>query len=169
MRDLNEILSNKHIWGHNIMFQMHTAWIKLPDCGTCSVIWSENEDGMEHVSISPKKKLRIPTWDDMCVLKETFFRDSEEAYEIHPKKSEYVNMVENCLHLWKPIGQELGDLIAINGEMKAILMKLAKVEQENDEMRKELYQPELPEAENKEKMKITLMDGRSAYACEVEP
>ena len=46
-------------------------------------------------------------------------------------------MVENCLHLWKPIGQELGDLIAINGEMKAILTKLAKVEQENDEMRKE--------------------------------
>lgn len=137
MRDLDEILSNKHIWGHSIMFPMHTAWIKLPDCGTCSVIWSENEAGMEHVSISPKKKLRIPTWDDMCVLKETFFRDSEEAYEIHPKKSEYVNMVENCLHLWKPIGQELGDLIAINGEMKAIIMKLAKVEQENDEMKKE--------------------------------
>ena len=41
MRDLNEILSNKYIWGHNIMFPMHTAWIKLPDCGTCSVIWSE--------------------------------------------------------------------------------------------------------------------------------
>ena len=78
-------------------------------------------------------------------------------------------MVENCLHLWKPIGQELGDLIAINGEMKAILMKLAKVEQENDEMRKKLYQPDLPEAENKEKIKITLMDGRSAYACEAEP
>lgn len=48
MRDLNEILSNKHIWGHNIMFPMHTAWIKLPDCGTCSVIWSENEDGIDH-------------------------------------------------------------------------------------------------------------------------
>lgn len=43
------------------MFPMHTTWIKLPDCGTRSVIWSENEDGMEHVSVSPKngKELRM--------------------------------------------------------------------------------------------------------------
>lgn len=123
---------------------------------------------MEHVSISPKKKLRIPTWDDMCVLKETFFRDSEEAYEIHPKKSEYVNVVENCLHLWKPIGQELGDLIAINGEMKAILMKLASVERDNEELREKLRQIDGPVQESNIR-KITLMDGRSAYACEVEP
>ena len=149
MRNIDEILENKYIWGHNIMFPVHSAWIKLPDCGTCSVIWSENENGMEHVSISPKKRLRIPTRNDMCVLKETFFRDSEEAYEIHPKKSEYVNMVENCLHLWKPIAQQLSDLVAINGEMKAVLTKLAKVEQENEKMRKELYQPGCPEQETR--------------------
>lgn len=149
MRNIDEILENKYIWGHNIMFPVHSAWIKLPDCGTCSVIWSENENGMEHVSISPKKRLRIPTRNDMCVLKETFFRDSEEAYEIHPKKSEYVNMVENCLHLWKPIAQQLSDLVAINGEMKAVLTKLAKVEQENEKLRKELYQPDCPEQETR--------------------
>ena len=53
----------------------------------------------------------IPTWDDMCVLKDIFFDDEEEVYQIHPKKSEYVNMSKNCLHLWKPIGHELGELV----------------------------------------------------------
>lgn len=53
----------------------------------------------------------IPTWDDMCVLKDIFFDDEEEVYQIHPKKSEYVNLSENCLHLWEPIGHELGELV----------------------------------------------------------
>lgn len=110
MRDLNEILSNKYIWGHAIMFPLHIAWVKLPDCGTCSVIWGENEDGYEHVSISPKKQFRTPTWNDMCILKDIFFDEEEEAYQIHPKKSQYVNVAENCLHLWKPKNHELGEL-----------------------------------------------------------
>lgn len=90
---------------------MYTAYIKLPDCGTCSVVWSENEDGWEHVSVSPKKKFNTPTWNDMCVLKEVFFRDDEEAYQIHPKKSEYVNIQDNCLHLWKPVGHEINEVL----------------------------------------------------------
>lgn len=68
-------------------------------------------DGWEHVSVSPKHKYNIPTWNDMCVLKDIFFDDEEEVYQIHPKKSEYVNLSENCLHLWKPIGHELGELV----------------------------------------------------------
>lgn len=30
---------------------------------------------------------------------------------IHPKKSRYVNLSQNCLHLWKPIGRELDELV----------------------------------------------------------
>lgn len=168
MRDLNDILSNKYIWGHEIMFPLHIAWVKLPDCGTCSVIWGENEDGYEHVSISPKKQFRTPTWNDMCILKDIFFDEEEEAYQIHPKKSQYVNVAENCLHLWKPIGQELGDLIAINGEMKAILTKLASVERDNEELREKLRQIDKPVKESNIR-KITLMDGRTVNACEVDP
>lgn len=111
MKKLDEILKNKRIWGHEAMwFMAHSARVTLPDCGTCSVIWSDCEDGMEHVSVSPKKQFRIPSWDDMCVLKDIFFEDEEEAYQIHPKKSQYVNAVENCLHLWKPKGHEIDEL-----------------------------------------------------------
>lgn len=65
-----------------------------------SVIWS-NGGGWEHVSVAPFKKRITPSWDDMCRVKEIFFKDTEDVIEIHPRKEEYVNMVENCLHLWR--------------------------------------------------------------------
>lgn len=110
MRKIEEILKNERIWGYDPTSQFYFAWVKLPDCGTCSVVWNDYEGGMEHVSVSPKKQFRIPSWDDMCALKDIFFADEEEVYQIHPKKSEYVNMVGNCLHLWKPKDRELNDL-----------------------------------------------------------
>lgn len=69
-----------------------------------SVIWS-NGGGWEHVSISPFNKSLTPDWDDMCRLKDMFFYDNETVVQYHPKKSEYVNNVPNCLHLWRPINE----------------------------------------------------------------
>jgi len=66
-----------------------------------SVIWS-NGGGWEHVSISPYKKNYLPSWEDMCVLKDLFFRDDEVVVQYHPAKTEYVNNMKNCLHLWRP-------------------------------------------------------------------
>ena len=57
--------------------------------------------GWEHVSISPTRKSYTPSWDDMCRLKEAIFKDEETVVQIHPPKSEYVNNMPNCLHLWR--------------------------------------------------------------------
>ena len=57
--------------------------------------------GWEHVSVAPYNKRYIPTWDDMCCIKDIFFRDDEAAIQVHPPKEEYVNNVDNCLHLWR--------------------------------------------------------------------
>ena len=65
-----------------------------------SVVWSYG-GGWDHVSVSPRQKRIIPSWDDMCRLKDIFFHDDEAVIQIHPPKSEYVNNVPNCLHLWK--------------------------------------------------------------------
>ncbi len=111
MRSQKEIMESGKIWGHIIAPPVHMGFIHLPDCGTCSVVWGDNEYGMEHVSVSPKRKFKIPSWDDMCILKDIFFEDEEEAYQIHPKKNEYVNLMENCLHLWKPKGHEMSELL----------------------------------------------------------
>ncbi len=67
----------------------------------CSIIWTIEDIGnhhKDHVSICPTG--RLPTWDEMCKVKDMFFYDEEECYQIFPKKSEYVNLAKNALHIW---------------------------------------------------------------------
>lgn len=65
-----------------------------------SIMWSFGA-GWEHVSIAPLKKDITPSWSDMCQLKDMFFNDDEAVIQIHPVKDEYVNNINNCLHLWR--------------------------------------------------------------------
>lgn len=71
-----------------------------------SVIWS-NGGGWEHVSVCPYKRSYTPSWDDMCALKDMFFHEDETVVQYHPAKSEYVNNMPNCLHLWRPTEADL--------------------------------------------------------------
>lgn len=71
-----------------------------------TVIWSFG-GGWEHVSIRPIKKSHTPTWGEMCALKDAFFREDEVVVQYHPAKSEYVNNVPNCLHLWRPLNDAM--------------------------------------------------------------
>ena len=71
-----------------------------------SVIWSF-DGGWEHVSVSPRKMKQVPSWDYMCKLKDIFFYDEEVVVQFHPAKSQYVNQLPNCLHLWRPIKEKL--------------------------------------------------------------
>ena len=77
-------------------------------CGKpfCSVIWS-NGGGWEHVSIAPYKSSHIPSWEEMCRVKDMFFTEEEVVVQYHPAKKDYVNNVPNCLHLWKPISETM--------------------------------------------------------------
>lgn len=61
---------------------------------------SDNGTEWEHVSVSLKNG-KTPTWDMMCFVKDLFFTDDETVVQYHPKKSQYVNMHKNCLHLWR--------------------------------------------------------------------
>lgn len=71
-----------------------------------SVIWS-NGAGWEHVSVAPYRRSYVPSWDDMCRLKEMFFYPEEWVCQFHPAESEYINNVSNCLHLWRPTEEKL--------------------------------------------------------------
>ena len=57
--------------------------------------------GWEHVSVSPKKLRITPSWSDMCIIKDIFWREDEAVIQVHPPKEEYINNQPNCLHLWK--------------------------------------------------------------------
>ena len=68
--------------------------------------------GFEHVSVScsaPVKgtKLWIPTWVEMCHIKDLFWDPEDCVVQYHPPKSEYVNCHKGTLHLWRPIGVEI--------------------------------------------------------------
>ena len=67
------------------------------------IIWSFG-GGWDHVSCSYTH--RVPTWDEMCRVKDMFFNDEETVVQFHPKKSEYKNLCPTCLHLWRKQGQE---------------------------------------------------------------
>ena len=61
-----------------------------------SVVWTFLD---RHVSVCPRHE--TPKWEDMCKLKDLFFNDEDEVWQCHPRKTEYVNIMENCLHLWE--------------------------------------------------------------------
>lgn len=56
-------------------------------------------DEWEHVSVSLEG--RCPNWSEMCHVKNLFWGEDETVVQFHPKKSEYVNNMPTCLHLWK--------------------------------------------------------------------
>jgi hypothetical protein len=60
--------------------------------------------GWEHVSVSLPD--RCPTWEEMCRVKDLFWRDDETVIQIHPPKAQYVNQHPHCLHLWRKADSE---------------------------------------------------------------
>lgn len=77
----------------------------------CHLVVGANENGWEHVSAELMAR-RLPTWDEMCFIKDLFWDEEETVVQMHPKKSRYVNMVE-ALHLWRPTN---GDWSLMNEE-----------------------------------------------------
>lgn len=73
---------------------------KIPFRGRDLVVIASDWGKWQHVSVSLKN--RCPNWDEMCHVKDLFWNDEEECIQFHPKKSEYVNAMPYCLHIWKP-------------------------------------------------------------------
>lgn len=61
--------------------------------------------GWEHVSVSLSN--RCPNWTEMRFVKDCFWNEEEAVMQLHPPKSEYVNMHPYCLHLWRPINLDI--------------------------------------------------------------
>jgi len=109
MRPQDEIRKDKRLLfkadKHDIELQLRAkaaiegGYITLSNGRKGSFVMGRDEEGWEHVSVQLYHKL--PTWEEMCEVKEIFWEDEEEAVQIHPKKSEYINMTE-ALHIWRP-------------------------------------------------------------------
>lgn len=91
-------------WGG--FFRMKIKTSKRP----LAIIASRGDDpdywtGWDHVSVS--LPARCPTWDEMCLVKETFFLPTERALQLHPLESEYISNHRYCLHIWRPTDAEI--------------------------------------------------------------
>ena len=53
--------------------------------GSLIVSWG---GGWEHASVSPSRRNCMPTWDDMCFLKNLVWNEDEAVIQVHPPKAE---------------------------------------------------------------------------------
>lgn len=91
--------------------------------------------GFEHLSVSTPT--RIPTWDEMCIMKDIFWRDDEECMQLHPKKENYIDNMKYCLHIWRPINQAIpmppNIMVGLRpNHLKEDVAELIKFAKEND-------------------------------------
>ena len=57
--------------------------------------------GWQHVSVSIEGQTNPPPWAVMCKVKDLFWEPEDVVVQFHPKRSEYVNNHNGCLHLWR--------------------------------------------------------------------
>lgn len=88
-------------WGNNGAFV-----VPGPERHRLFVIVSD-QDGWEHCSVSLHNKARLPTWTEMCHIKDLFWPEDEIVVQYHPAKADYINFQSSTLHLWRPAGHDL--------------------------------------------------------------
>lgn len=79
-----------------------TCGIYLEDETGLRVIlsYSTERDGKiwQHVSVS--REGRVPSYEELCMVKETLVGPEKGAVQVFPPKEEHVNYHPYCLHLW---------------------------------------------------------------------
>ena len=123
MRSFNELNSGYRLYGiRNISpkYQIYSGMVEFPSGLKASVIFGFKEaDGkMEHVSVSPVNPRHVCTWEEMCWIKDLFFKPDEMCVQVHPREDRYIHGVgsgsrrtENVLHIWRPAD---GDFSILN-------------------------------------------------------
>ena len=91
-RIIKGILASNKSYGNNGLFMIkHKSRVY-------KVVISD-EIGWDHVSVSLPN--RVPTWKEMCAIKDMFFEDNETAVQYHPAKEIYIDDFKYVLHIWR--------------------------------------------------------------------
>jgi hypothetical protein len=68
---------------------------------------NEPGDPWDHVSVHVRndrqRKLRTPSWKEMCQVKDLFWEPEDVVVQFHPRQSSYVNHHPHTLHLWRNV------------------------------------------------------------------
>lgn len=105
MKPIEEIRKNKRLLIRIEGLDGGIGYVYLPiSKKSLAVIFSWG-GGWDHVSVSHKNK--VPSWEEMCMVKDIFFDEEECVIQYHPPKSQYINNHPYCLHLWRPQNKEV--------------------------------------------------------------
>jgi hypothetical protein len=86
--------------GFNGLFEFNIGTYRL-------LCISSDGEGWKHVSVSIFGSKKPPPWEVMCKIKDLFWDPEDWVIQFHPARSQYVNNVEGCLHLWQPLDGQL--------------------------------------------------------------
>lgn len=64
-------------------------------------------DGREWVHASLSRRSRMPTYEDMALVKRLFIGEEKKAIQIFPPGSEHVNIHNFCLHLFHCVDEDV--------------------------------------------------------------
>ena len=78
------------------------VWQRIPD-GLRVIETPEQHDGERWLHVSASYPNRLPSWEDMRDVKDTFCGRENEAYMVFPPAARYVNDHPFVLHLWCPL------------------------------------------------------------------
>jgi len=81
------------------------AYVYIPPEKNPIIVIFSWGDGWDHVSVS--YSYRCCTWNEMCKIKDMFFRPEECVIQYHPSKNDYINCHPYVLHLWRPQNQDV--------------------------------------------------------------
>jgi hypothetical protein len=65
----------------------------------------DSDQEWHHLSMSYPTKL--PTYDEMKLMKAIFVGDAYTSMQFFPSKSRHVNIHDYCLHLWTPLDYDV--------------------------------------------------------------
>ena len=98
---LNKCRVRSGMFASDNSFGFNGAFCLIIDGQKVKVIASDGE-GWQHVSVSLHDRPAVcPNHKIMCVVKDLFWEDEDVVVQFHPKKSQYINNHEGCLHLWR--------------------------------------------------------------------
>jgi len=84
---------NSRMWKHKTI-PLYVIW---------SIATTNIGSRWHHLQITHND--RIPSYDDLIKVKNEFLGYEIEAYQVLPKKSDYVNICDKCLHIWSPLSE----------------------------------------------------------------
>lgn len=76
------------------------AWFRRADGLQVCVTEERHPDGVEWMHVSVARRSRLPSWEDVKVVRNLFLNPDAEAFQMLPPQAEYVNTHPYALHMW---------------------------------------------------------------------